>query len=166
MNWYLWFIRCTRAQITQFIHVNPERSSGGTNGEPPSEASQLLKGVRGSSPGKFQNLYCKWCNLRYSWAIFVNIISHIIVIKLARLFNYLIWGPWVRVAVEPWGLGFWVALTLTVTQLTITHQIWVKTSRWTLFRRRSVNNSVAVLMLLAGCGGVKKINSRRWLPLV
>ena len=36
------------------IHVNPERSFGGTNGEPSSEASQLRKGVRGSSPGKFQ----------------------------------------------------------------------------------------------------------------
>ena len=38
----------------------------------------------------------------------------------ARLFNYLIWGPWtvgqaVRVVVEPWGLGFLVVLTLTVT---------------------------------------------------
>ena len=30
------------------IHVNPERSFGGTNGEPPSEASQLRKG------GKFK----------------------------------------------------------------------------------------------------------------
>ena len=29
------------------IHVNPERSFGGTKGEPPSEASQLRKGVRG-----------------------------------------------------------------------------------------------------------------------
>ena len=36
------------------IHVNPERSFGGTNGEPPSEASPLRKGVPGSSPGKFQ----------------------------------------------------------------------------------------------------------------
>ena len=36
------------------LHVNPERSFGGTNGEPPSEASQLRKGARGYTPGKFQ----------------------------------------------------------------------------------------------------------------
>ena len=47
------------------IHVNPGRSFGGTNGEPPSEASQLRKGVRGP-PGIFKNLYCKCCNLSYS----------------------------------------------------------------------------------------------------
>ena len=32
------------------IHVNPERSFRGTNGEPPSEASQLRKGGQGVSP--------------------------------------------------------------------------------------------------------------------
>ena len=31
------------------IHVNPYRSFGGTNGEPPSEASQLRKGGPGVS---------------------------------------------------------------------------------------------------------------------
>ena len=31
------------------------------------------------------------------------------------VFNDLIWGPLVRVVVEPWGLVFWVVLTLTVT---------------------------------------------------
>ena len=36
------------------IHVNPERSFGGTNGEPPREASQLRKGRPGVSPGNFQ----------------------------------------------------------------------------------------------------------------
>ena len=34
------------------IHVNPERSFGGTNGEPPSEASQLRKGGPGVLPRK------------------------------------------------------------------------------------------------------------------
>ena len=34
------------------IHVNPERSFGGTNGEPPSEASQLWKGGPGVLPRK------------------------------------------------------------------------------------------------------------------
>ena len=49
------------------IHVNPERSFGGTNGEPPSEASQLRKGGTGGPPPEnFKNLHGKWCNLRYS----------------------------------------------------------------------------------------------------
>ena len=47
--------------------VNPERSFGGTNGEPPSEASQLRKGGPGVLPRKIKkNLHGKWCNLRYS----------------------------------------------------------------------------------------------------
>ena len=52
------------------IHVDLERSFGGTNGEPPSEASQLRKGGPGGPggppPENFKNLHCKWCNLRYS----------------------------------------------------------------------------------------------------
>ena len=32
-------------------------------------------GSGGRPPENFKNLHCKWCNLRYSWAIFVNIIS-------------------------------------------------------------------------------------------
>ena len=51
----------TKVFITGIIHVNPERSFGGTNGEPPSEASQLRKGGE-----NFKNLHGKWCNLRYS----------------------------------------------------------------------------------------------------
>ena len=39
------------------IHVNPERSFGGTNGEPPSEASQLLKGGTGVLPLKMSKTY-------------------------------------------------------------------------------------------------------------
>ena len=39
------------------IHVNPERSFGGTNGEPPSEASQLRKGGRGVLPRKISKTY-------------------------------------------------------------------------------------------------------------
>ena len=39
------------------IHVNPERSFGGTNGEPPSEASQLLKGGSGVHPRKISKTY-------------------------------------------------------------------------------------------------------------
>ena len=32
-------------------------------------------GSGGPSPENLKKLHCKWCNLRYSWAIFVNIIS-------------------------------------------------------------------------------------------
>ena len=39
------------------IHVNPERSFGGTNGEPPSEASQLGKGGPGAVPRKMSKTY-------------------------------------------------------------------------------------------------------------
>ena len=39
------------------IHVNPERSFGGTNGEPPSEASQLRKGGQGVVPRKISKTY-------------------------------------------------------------------------------------------------------------
>ena len=39
------------------IHVNPERSFGGTNGEPPSESSQLLKGGPGVLPRKISKTY-------------------------------------------------------------------------------------------------------------
>ena len=39
------------------IHVNPERSFGGTNGEPPSEASQLRKGGPGVHPRKISKTY-------------------------------------------------------------------------------------------------------------
>ena len=42
------------SESKEHIHLNPERSFGGTNGEPPSEASQLRKGARGYTPGKFQ----------------------------------------------------------------------------------------------------------------
>ena len=38
-------------------HVNPEISFGGTNGEPPSEARQLLKGVPGVLPRKISKTY-------------------------------------------------------------------------------------------------------------
>ena len=63
-------------------HVNPERSLRGTNctarrakwgglrkGGPGGDASG------GPPPEIFKNLYCKWCNLSYSWPIFVNTIS-------------------------------------------------------------------------------------------
>ena len=39
------------------IHVNSERSFGGTNGEPPSEASQLRKGGPGVLPRKISKTY-------------------------------------------------------------------------------------------------------------
>ena len=43
-----------------YIHVNPERSFGGTNGEPPSEASQVRKGGSGGPPPEnVKNLHCK-----------------------------------------------------------------------------------------------------------
>ena len=54
------------AQLSMHIHVNPERSFRGTNGEPASEASQLRKVGPGVPPEIFKNLYCKWCNLSYS----------------------------------------------------------------------------------------------------
>ena len=40
-----------------YIHVNPERSFGGTNGEPPSEASQLRTGGPGVHPRKISKTY-------------------------------------------------------------------------------------------------------------
>ena len=43
--------------ILNRIHVNPERSCGGTNGEPPSEASQLRKGGPGVVPRKILKTY-------------------------------------------------------------------------------------------------------------
>ena len=39
------------------IHVNPERSFGGTDGEPPSEASQRRKGGPGVPPLKISKTY-------------------------------------------------------------------------------------------------------------
>ena len=42
---------------SQRIHVNPERSFGGTNGEPPSEASQLRKGGPGVLSRKISKTY-------------------------------------------------------------------------------------------------------------
>ena len=42
---------------TTCIHVNPERSFGGTNGEPPSEARQLRKGGPGVHPRKISKTY-------------------------------------------------------------------------------------------------------------
>ena len=39
------------------LHVNPERSFGGTNGEPPSEASQLWKGGPGVLLRKISKTY-------------------------------------------------------------------------------------------------------------
>ena len=43
------------------IHVNPERNLGGTNGEPPSEASQLRKGGPGVLPRKIKKTYMANC---------------------------------------------------------------------------------------------------------
>ena len=40
-----------------YIHVNPERSFGGTKGEPPSEASELRKGGPGFHPRKISKTY-------------------------------------------------------------------------------------------------------------
>ena len=51
---------------SNYIHVNPERKFRGTNGGPPSEARRASEGGSGGPPPEiFQNLYCKWCNLRY-----------------------------------------------------------------------------------------------------
>ena len=54
----------TRTQVIRSIendrHVNPERSFGGTNGEPPSEASEaseLRKGGPGVFPRKISKTY-------------------------------------------------------------------------------------------------------------
>ena len=60
------------------IHVNPERSFGGTNGEPPSGASQLRKGGPGSSPGKCQKPTLQMVQstlfLSYIWEYYLPII--------------------------------------------------------------------------------------------
>ena len=39
----------------------------------------------------------------------------IVILKCRLNYTCLCRGRWVRVVVEPWGLGFWVVLTLTVT---------------------------------------------------
>ena len=43
--------------VTYGIHVNPERICGGTNGEVPSEASQLRKGGPGVTPRTISKTY-------------------------------------------------------------------------------------------------------------
>ena len=57
------FSQDTHLVRPNLIYVNPEKSFRGTNGEPPSEASQLRKGGAGVPPEMFKNLYCKWCNV-------------------------------------------------------------------------------------------------------
>ena len=41
-----------QSRLDVSIYVNPERSFGGTNGEPPSEESELRKGGPGVHPRK------------------------------------------------------------------------------------------------------------------
>ena len=50
------------------IHVNPERSFGGTNERGATERSEQNSegGSGGPPPEKLKNLDGKWCNLRYS----------------------------------------------------------------------------------------------------
>ena len=43
---------CEKGGAQVYIHVNPKKSFGGANGEPPSEASQPLKGGAGVLPRK------------------------------------------------------------------------------------------------------------------
>ena len=43
--------------VPKYIHVNPERSFGGTNEEPPSEASKLRKGGPGVLLRKISKTY-------------------------------------------------------------------------------------------------------------
>ena len=45
-------MHATYLDVSNIIHVNSERSFGGTNGEPASEASQLRKGGSGVLPRK------------------------------------------------------------------------------------------------------------------
>ena len=45
-----WHSHRNRGHNNKCIHVNPERSFGGTDGELPSEASQLRKGGSGGPP--------------------------------------------------------------------------------------------------------------------
>ena len=58
------------------------------------------RGSGGPPPENVKHLYCKWYNLRYSWAIFVNIIS-LYCNKTRPTFQLSNLGPWVRVVVEP-----------------------------------------------------------------
>ena len=60
------------------IHVNPERSFGGTNGEPPSEASQLRKGGPGVQPRKISKTYIA------NGAIYV--IPELYIVNIIRLY--------------------------------------------------------------------------------
>ena len=58
------------------IHVNPERKFRGPKWRPAERSETGLgRGSGGPAPEIKKNLYCKWCNLRYFGAIFVNTIS-------------------------------------------------------------------------------------------
>ena len=65
------------------IHVNPERSFGGTNGEPPSEASQVRKGGPGVLPRKILKTYIANGAIYVIPELYLWILLAYIVIKLA-----------------------------------------------------------------------------------
>ena len=70
------------------IHVNLERMFRGTNSGPSSEARCTPEGGFGGPPPEiFKNLYCKWCNLSYSWTIFYYVsiqLGYIVIINLHK----------------------------------------------------------------------------------
>ena len=67
----------TTKTMTTITYMSTQRERfEGQNGGPPSEARRASEGGSGGPPPDiFKNLYCKWCNLRYFLAIFVNTIS-------------------------------------------------------------------------------------------
>ena len=60
-----------------YIHTCQPREKFSRDKRGATERSELISegGAGGPPPENFKNLHCKWGNLRYSWAIFVNIIS-------------------------------------------------------------------------------------------
>ena len=72
------------------IHVNPERSFWGTNGEPPSEASQLRKGGPGVLPRKISKTYMANGAIYVIPELYLWILLAYIVIKRAYIMQVLL----------------------------------------------------------------------------
>ena len=75
---WVWMANCVyvMARMLHF-HTCQPREKFWRDKRGATERSELTSegGSGGPPPENFKNLHCKWCILRYSWAIFVNIIS-------------------------------------------------------------------------------------------
>ena len=72
-----WIIPCVSDRNTPcHAYMSTQREVlEGQTGSHRAKRANFGRGSGGPPPWNFKNLHCKWCNLRYSWAIFVNIIS-------------------------------------------------------------------------------------------